>query len=81
MLNEKVDVQIVILWFKVNIFAFNAAGEDVPLLSSIRGDIQWAPIYNMEEVSDALCGKFPTGYMDSEVFRKWFVRHFLKFTA
>jgi len=35
--------------------------------------------YNKEGVPDALYGKSPAGYIDSELFRKWFVGHFLKF--
>ena len=37
--------------------------------------------YNKDGVPNALYGKSPAGYMDSELFRKWFVEHFLKFAS
>ncbi|XP_068567903.1 uncharacterized protein [Cebidichthys violaceus] len=58
----------------------NAAGEDVPPFIIYKGGYPGGP-YNKEGVPDALYGKSPAGYMDSELFRKWFVGHFLKFAA
>ena len=59
---------------------FNAAGEDVPPFIIYKGGYPGGP-YNKEGVPDALYGKSPAGYMDGELFRKWFVGHFLKFAA
>ncbi|XP_078140067.1 uncharacterized protein LOC139925965 [Centroberyx gerrardi] len=59
---------------------FNAAGEDVPPFVIYKGGYPGGP-YNKEGVPDALYGKSPAGYMDGELFRKWFVGHFLKFAA
>ncbi|XP_071381368.1 uncharacterized protein [Centroberyx affinis] len=59
---------------------FNAAGEDVPPFVIYKGGYPGGP-YNKEGVPDALYGKSQAGYMDSELFRKWFVGHFLKFAA
>ena len=58
----------------------NAAGEDVPPFIIYKGGYPGGP-YNKEGVPDALYGKSPAGYIDSELFRKWFVGHFLKFAV
>ncbi|XP_071760830.2 uncharacterized protein LOC139915943 [Centroberyx gerrardi] len=59
---------------------FNAAGEDVPPFIIYKGGYLGGP-YNKEGVPHALYGKSPAGYMDSELFRKWFVEHFLKYAT
>uniref|UniRef100_A0A8C2ZHE7 HTH CENPB-type domain-containing protein n=1 Tax=Cyclopterus lumpus TaxID=8103 RepID=A0A8C2ZHE7_CYCLU len=56
----------------------NAGGEDVPPFIIYKGGYPGGP-YNKKGVPDALYGKSPAGYIDSELFRKWFVGHFLKF--
>ena len=58
----------------------NAAGEDIPPFVIYKGGYPGGS-YNRVGVPDALYGKSPAGYIDSELFRKWFVGHFLKFTA
>ncbi|XP_031698045.1 jerky protein homolog-like, partial [Anarrhichthys ocellatus] len=58
----------------------NVAGEDVPTFIVYKGGYPGGP-YNKERVPDALYGKSPAGYIDSELFRKWFVGHFLKFAV
>ncbi|XP_032390430.1 uncharacterized serine-rich protein C215.13 [Etheostoma spectabile] len=58
----------------------NAAGEDIPPFIIYKGGYPGGP-YNKVGVPNALYGKSQAGYIDSELFRKWFVGHFLKFAT
>uniref|UniRef100_A0AAV2MQ26 Transposase n=1 Tax=Knipowitschia caucasica TaxID=637954 RepID=A0AAV2MQ26_KNICA len=55
----------------------NAAGEDIPPFIIYKGGYPGGP-YNKEGVPNALYGKSPAGYMDNDLFVKWFNQHFLK---
>ncbi|KAM4620718.1 uncharacterized protein ACJ7VT_007344 [Polymixia lowei] len=59
---------------------FNAAGEDVPPFIIYKGGYPRAT-HNEEAVPHIAYGKSQTGYINSEVFRKWFVEHFLKYAT
>ncbi|XP_071776472.1 uncharacterized protein LOC139928027 [Centroberyx gerrardi] len=59
---------------------FNAAGEDVPPFIVYKGTYPVGP-YNKEGVPHSLYGKSPAGHLDSTLFRKWFVKHFLKYAT
>ena len=62
------------------ITCLNAAGEDIPPFIIYKGGYPGGP-YNKEGVPNALNGMSPAGYIDSELFRKWFVEHILKFST
>lgn len=58
----------------------NAAGEDVPPFIIFKGGYPGGA-YKKEGVPNALYGTSPAGCMESELFRKWFLGHFLKFAV
>ncbi|XP_029939799.1 uncharacterized protein LOC115382230 [Salarias fasciatus] len=55
---------------------FNATGEDVPPFIIYKGGYPGGA-YNREGIPNALYGKSQAGYIDGELFYKWFTTHFL----
>lgn len=58
----------------------HAAEEDILSSTIYKGGYPGGS-YNKEGVPNALYWKSPARYIDGELFRKWFVKNFLKFAA
>ncbi|KAM9525235.1 uncharacterized protein ACWYII_043994 isoform 2-T2 [Salvelinus alpinus] len=66
---------------RVSVLAcFNAAGEDVPPFI-IFGKRFPGELYTKEGPANALYGTSPSGYIDNELFRGWFVNNFIKYAV
>ncbi|XP_026179816.1 uncharacterized protein LOC113140229 [Mastacembelus armatus] len=59
---------------------FNAAGEDIPPLIIYKGKYPRGH-YKKEGLHNALYGTSAAGDLDGEMFKKWFIEHFLEFAV
>lgn len=59
---------------------FNASGEDVPPFIIFGNRFPGGP-YTKEGPANALYGTSPSGYIDNELFRGWFVNHFIRYAV
>lgn len=60
---------------------FNAAGEDIPPFVIYSKAYPGGVCYKTQGPPDALYGWSESGYVNSELFKKWFLKHFLLHAA